>query len=149
MSLANLRPRWRKIWRELWLYRARTLLVILSIAVGVFAVGMIAGAWEILQREMSAAYAAVHPASAILYTTDFDDALLQTVERMDGVANAVGRRTVAGQVQVGPDEWARLELIALSSYTDMPVNRSRSINGAHVPAAKALLVERAGLEMLN
>ncbi|MCB0088039.1 MAG: hypothetical protein KDE54_09015, partial [Caldilineaceae bacterium] len=64
MSLANLRPRWRKIWRELWLYRARTLLVILSIAVGVFAVGMIAGAWEILQREMSAAYAAVHPASA-------------------------------------------------------------------------------------
>ena len=149
MSLANLRPRWRKIWRELWLYRARTLLVILSIAVGVFAVGMIAGAWEILQREMSAAYAAVHPASAILYTTDFDDALLQTVERMDGVANAVGRRTVAGQVQVGPDEWARLELIALSSYTDMPVNRIRSINGAHVPAAKALLVERAGLEMLN
>ncbi|MCB0088040.1 MAG: hypothetical protein KDE54_09020, partial [Caldilineaceae bacterium] len=66
-----------------------------------------------------------------------------------GVANAVGRRTVAGQVQVGPDEWARLELIALSSYTDMPVNRIRSINGAHVPAAKALLVERAGLEMLN
>ena len=145
----SVRPRWRKVWRELWLYRARTLLVILSIAVGVFAVGMIAGGWEILQREMPAAYGAVDPSSAVLYTTDFDDTLLQTVSRMAGVADAVGRRTVATQVQVGPEQWARLQLIALSSYTDMPVNRIVGVTGATVPAAKALLVERAGLGLLN
>ena len=36
-------PRWRKVLRDLWSNKTRTILVVLSIAVGVFAVGMIAG----------------------------------------------------------------------------------------------------------
>ena len=35
-------PRWRKVLRDLWGNRRRTLLVVLSIAVGVFAVGTVA-----------------------------------------------------------------------------------------------------------
>ncbi len=149
MTLLALRPRWRKIVRELWLYRGRTILVILSIAVGVFAVTMIAVSWQILQREMPASYAAVDPASAVLYTDDFDETLLQTIGRIDGVADAVGRRTVAVQVQVADDQWERLLLIALSSYTEMPVNRVLPVHGASEPPAKALLIERAGLALLN
>ncbi|MEJ2557520.1 MAG: hypothetical protein P8186_15085 [Anaerolineae bacterium] len=34
-------PRWRKVLRDLWHNKARTVIVVLSIAVGVFAVGMI------------------------------------------------------------------------------------------------------------
>ncbi len=149
LLLLALRPRWRKIVRELWLYRGRTSLVILSIAVGVFAVTMIAAAWEILQREMPAAYAAVDPASAVLYTDDFDETLLDTVRRIDGVADAVARRTVAAQVQVGENQWERLLLIALSSYTEMPVNRILPVRGASEPTAKTLLIERAGLTLLQ
>ncbi len=37
-----IRPRWRKVLRDLWSNKTRTLLVVLSIAVGVFAVGTIA-----------------------------------------------------------------------------------------------------------
>ena len=117
------RPRWQKVWRDLWLYRTRTILAMLSIAVGVFAVGMIAGAWDILRREMPASYAAVDPASAILYTGDFDDTLLQTVQRMPAVAAAVGRRSVATRAQRADGSWVRLELNALSSYKAIPVNR--------------------------
>lgn len=36
-----LRPRWRKVLRDVWYNRSRTVIVVLSIAVGVFAVGMI------------------------------------------------------------------------------------------------------------
>lgn len=149
MALLALRPRWRKIVRELWFYRGRTTLVILSIAVGVFAVTTIAAAWQILQREMPAAYAAVDPASAVLYTDEFDDSLLQTIRRMDGVADAMARRTVAVQVQVGENQWERLLLIAPSSYSAMVVNRIAPVRGAAEPTAKALLVERAGLGLLD
>ena len=38
-----LRPRWRKVLRDLWSNKTRTLLVVLSIAVGVFAIGMVGG----------------------------------------------------------------------------------------------------------
>lgn len=145
----SLRPRWRKVARELWLYRARTTLVILSIAVGVFAVSLIAAAWQILDREMPAAYAAVEPASAVLYTSDFDDDLLQAISRMEGVAAAVGQRTLTTQVQVGEEQWARLQLIARSSYRTMTVNRMLPVAGETTPAAKSIVIERAGVDLLN
>lgn len=143
------RPRWQKVWRDLWLYRTRTILAMLSIAVGVFAVGMIAGAWDILQREMPASYAAVDPASAILYTGDFDETLLQTVQRMPAVAAAVGRRSVATRAQRADGSWVRLELNALSSYKTIPVNRIVPVAGATAPADKSILIERAGQAMID
>ena len=143
------RPRWQKVWRDLWLYRTRTILAMLSIAVGVFAVGMIAGAWDILRREMPASYAAVDPASAILYTGDFDETLLQTVQRMPAVAAAVGRRSVATRAQRADGSWVRLELNALSSYKAIPVNRIVPVAGATEPADKSILIERAGQAMID
>jgi putative ABC transport system permease protein len=42
--------RWRKVFRDLGVARTRTVLVVLSIAVGVFAVGTIAGADALLRE---------------------------------------------------------------------------------------------------
>jgi putative ABC transport system permease protein len=39
---------WCRVWRDLWLNKARTALVVLSIAVGVFAIGVIVGAYGIM-----------------------------------------------------------------------------------------------------
>ena len=59
-----LKPRHRKILRDLNGYKTRTLLVVLSIAVGVFAVGAIMHARLILARDMTATYMAANPAHA-------------------------------------------------------------------------------------
>ena len=56
--------RWRKVWRDLWANKTRTILVLLSIAVGVTAIGMVMGAQIIVDESLPAAYAAVNPASA-------------------------------------------------------------------------------------
>ena len=45
--------RWRKVWRDLREHRVRSLLVVLSIAVGVMAVGTIAGANALLERNLA------------------------------------------------------------------------------------------------
>ena len=57
-------PRWRKILRDLWGNKRRTLLVVLSIAVGVFAVGTVAQMRVIVSKDMMASYEAANPASA-------------------------------------------------------------------------------------
>ena len=54
------RPRWRKVLHDLWDSKLRTVLVVLSISVGVFAVGMIAGAYEIISNDLPITYAAAH-----------------------------------------------------------------------------------------
>ena len=60
--------RWVKVWRDLWINRSRTILVILSIAVGVFAIGMITSAQQALNHSLSSQYAALRPADAIFQT---------------------------------------------------------------------------------
>ena len=65
------------ILREFWTQRARSLLVILSLAIGIFAVGATAGAQSILEREMRIS--------------------LQTVSRTNS-AGTTGRTTTAGCV---------------------------------------------------
>lgn len=58
-----MRPRWRKIFLDLFENPTRTLLVVFSIAVGVFSIGVIAGAYVIIENDMSASYAANKPAN--------------------------------------------------------------------------------------
>ena len=60
---SGIKPRWSKVLADLWDNKTRTLLVVLSIAVGVFAVGTIVNAFNILNTDIDASYAAVNPAN--------------------------------------------------------------------------------------
>src|SRR5689334_24041929 len=104
-----LSPRWRKVLSDVFGNKTRTALVVLSIAVGVFALGMIGGARVKLLDGMQQSYAASHPASATLLTDGFDDDLVETVRHMQGVAAAEGRRSVTVRVNVGPEQWKALQ----------------------------------------
>ena len=55
-------PRWRKVFRDLWINRVRTILIVLTIAVGVFAVGVIGATKIVLQREFLQRYLEIEPA---------------------------------------------------------------------------------------
>src|SRR4030095_8730838 len=100
-----LSPRWRKVLADLTSNKTRTILVVLSIAVGVFAVGMIAGSREILANDLAAANASTNTFSAAISTNEpLDDQLVQTVRRMPGIADAEARGLVIFQVRVGDQE---------------------------------------------
>ena len=45
-----LSPRWRKVARDLWLHRARTISVVLAIVVGLAGAGTVLDAWALLRR---------------------------------------------------------------------------------------------------
>ena len=49
-------PRWRKVWADLWGNKLRTLLVVLSISVGVFAVGMVYSSYLMFQRDLAVSW---------------------------------------------------------------------------------------------
>lgn len=147
--LMMLSPRWRKVLRDLWHNKTRTLIVVLSIAVGVFAVGMIVSTQIMLSNDLSASYAATDPASAELYPEAFDEELVQVVRRLDGVCEAEGRRSVRVRLKIGPDEWRTLSLDAIHDYDDMRLNKVTSESGAWPPSRRELLIERASLPLTN
>ena len=139
-------PRWRKVASDLWGNKTRTLLVVVSIAVGVFAVGMILGSRVILLRDLRAGYLATNPASGTIYTVDpFDDDLIEVVRHMRTVRDADGRRTTNVRYSAGPGRWRNLQLIALPDFEDIRVGKIRSLQGRWPPLEHEVLLERSSL----
>ncbi len=145
-----LKPRWRKVLGDLWSNKTRTILVVLSIAVGVFAVGMIAGSQVMLAHDLKAANDAANPISASINTDEpFDDELVQTVRRMPGVDDAEGRSTVIFQVSAGPNVWKNTQFKVIPDFDDVRIGKIRPVSGAWPPPEKELLLERSSLAFLN
>jgi putative ABC transport system permease protein len=143
-------PRWRKILRDLWHHKTRTAIVVLSIAVGVFAVGMIVSSQIMLTEDMALRYNATNPASAFLYPERFDDDLVQTIRHMDGIGEAEGRiEGMSVRLKVGPDEWRTLNIDVIGNYDDIRLNKITPVSGDWPPPLKGILIERNSLYLTN
>jgi putative ABC transport system permease protein len=162
-----LAPRWKKMLGDLWGNKVRTLLVVMSIFIGVFAVGIIAGSQAVLSRELRQEYRAVRPAHATIstggtmgynedYTIDFRPAndqgftedLVEVVRNMEEVSAAEGRRTFNVRVHVG-NTWKSMNLIAIDDFHDMRVDIVRRVSGMWPPPKREVVIERSGMAMLN
>lgn len=144
-----LSPRWRKVFQDIWSNKTRTLLVVLSIAVGVFAVGTIAGTQIMLERDLNFRYMEVNPASVSFIVGAFDDELVEMVRGIRGVGEAQGRRQVSVRVQAKPGEWKDMRLYAFSNFRDVRVNKIWPVHGEWPPPNRALVIERQGPSLLN
>lgn len=141
-----LAPRWRKVLRDLWSNRTRTILVLLSIAVGVTALGMVMGSQIIVARNLPAAYTAINPASATLYTlASFSDGLVETVRAMPEIEAAEGRRSVSVRFLTKDGEWRNLDLTAVPDYERMTLNKIKPQTGEYPPPSRTMVIERASL----
>lgn len=145
-----MKPRWRKIFHDLLDNKARTLLVVLSIAVGVFSIGVIAGAYEIISNDMSASYAANEPANIELRMTNFDGEVLDSIQNQRGVQEAEGRRVFNIRVRVpGTEKWTTLDMIAFEEFEQNSINLLRLVQGVAVPERRQVLLEQDALEHLE
>jgi len=140
-----LSPRWRKVLRELWGHKGRSLLIIISIAVGVLAVGMAVGAGAILPRELEAGYAAINPAHAAFVADAFDERFVESVREMPEVRDAEGRRSVVVRLKTGPSEWRDLRLFAIPDFNYIRINKIEPESGAWPPPMQTMLIERGAL----
>ncbi|HEU5098971.1 MAG TPA: ABC transporter permease [Roseiflexaceae bacterium] len=127
----------------------RTILVALSIAIGLFAIGLVAESQVILSHDLSGSYEAIMPASATLVTDAFDDDLVQAVERMPEVSLAEGGRRVTARLNTGPNMWRPLRLLAISDYADMRINKLHPMSGAWPPPKHDMLLERSALNLIH
>jgi len=146
----NLRPRWRKVLHDLVDSRLRTALVVVSIAVGVFSIGVIAGTYVIISQDMSASYAANNPMNIELRADDFGSTTVDSLASAEGVRQAEGRRVFSARVRVpGTSVWKVLDLVAVDDFENQRINRLTVLEGAGAAAKKEILLERKALGELD
>ncbi len=143
-----LSPRWRKILRDLAANKARTLLVVVSIAVGVFAVGVIVASQMILGTDLSASYLQTNPAHASLYTYATEDTLA-TIRRIPGVAGAEGSESIGALLEEAPNQWRDIDMKVIPDFEGMRISKILPVAGAWGPDGHELLLERASMQVLG
>lgn len=148
--------RWRKIVRDLWLNRTRTALVVVSIAVGIFAVGTVQLLRSVILTELQAIYDASNASQANLFVSGIDEDTLRSVRRIPNVAEAEGRNSLSIKVEVAPGEWQNLTVTAIEDFEDIRINLIEPLTevenapdfGAERsawPQRNEIILERSGL----
>ncbi len=113
-----MRTAYRKVLRDLWRNKGRTFLVVMSIAAGVLAVGMITASNQILARQILRAHHASNPSHAWLYLNGpVDEATIRSLSRLPGVAAMEGFADIGVQWKADlAADWQDANLIAVTDY---------------------------------
>src|SRR5512145_3262241 len=81
----------RKVWRDLWRNKGRTLMVIMSISVGVMAVGMVVSANMLTLGQMARTHVESNPAHGMLWLAGVvDEGMIRGLERLPSVRDIEG-----------------------------------------------------------
>jgi putative ABC transport system permease protein len=148
----HLDPRWVKIVRDLWNNKFRTMLVVASIAVGVFAVAIVLGGRAVLLASFEQGYRGSAPANATFLTSDFSDELLAEVRRDPSVRYADARRAVSLRMTTDSNPtsssagWTALQVEAVPDFTNQRVQKFVRDKGSEwPPRAGELALEKSAL----
>ena len=137
-----LRPRWRKVFSDLWGDKTRTSLVVVSIAVGVFAVGMIITTFVILSDDINYSYASVNPSNIEIWTDPFYKDFIGVIEKVPGVEDVEGRHISTIRARSGAKNWQNLSLVGVADLADSTINLLDTIDGTRFPGKGEVIVSQ-------
>jgi len=90
--------RWKKVWADFWTSKSRTVLTIVIIAVGTFAVGASNNLRLFMSENMDGDYLSARPSEATIYTSPLENELVKIARRVPGVDAVEGRSTLSANL---------------------------------------------------
>ncbi len=131
--------------RDLLAHKVRTVLVVLSIAVGIFAVAVMMGGRAVLIRALDQSFPLSNPPSITYGTTPFDEHFERTVAEQPSVADAQGRHSMQISYRVNGGPWKSITLNAFKDYEAVRVARLDLPVGTEWPRRGEMLLERGSI----
>jgi len=144
-----MKPRWKKVIADFWENKARSLLIIASISIGIFAVGVVGVGFYVIPESMVATYLSTNPANIQIQTDPFDEGLIQSIQKLKGVNEVAGRTTVTAKVK-NPEtgDWLSFNIIAVEDLSNQRIKILEPQSGKTIPEKNELLISKDSLETL-
>ncbi|MBM2832382.1 MAG: hypothetical protein HW414_1434 [Dehalococcoidia bacterium] len=140
-------PRWHKVLRDIWSNKTRTIVVALSIAVGVFAFGSVFTTNDILIADINSQYQAIRPSTITMTIGSFDDSLVRWALRQREVVDARGVAVQSVKLIRRDGKTYILILNARDDYGDPSLNLISKEKGSWPTGRRELLFERTSLSL--
>ena len=120
-----------KIWSDLWRNKGRTLQVVLIIAMGAFAVGMIVGSGDLIRVGLTKIWLASSPSMInLMVDPPIDDETMQSLKSVRGVEDVDGMLLTTIEWRHDPSEpWRAARLIARDDYDDQTYAKLSLVSG--------------------
>ena len=136
-------PRWKKVIRDLLSNKTRTILTMLSVSVGVFAVGIVTIIGSICLPDMQADYQSANPLSALISTAPFDENALASIRSIPGVAGVEGRSSFTGQLVLKDGKKISMTMTGIPAFDKMHMNLLKFPRGQTALSKKEILIDRS------
>jgi putative ABC transport system permease protein len=121
--------RWKKIWAEFWGNKSRTILTIITIAVGVLAVGFNTSLGLYMAESMDGDYLSASPSEATVYAGPLDDDMVKIAREVPGVDAVEGRRSTSATVVRTDDKKASIQFTAVEDPSQTTLNQLKPALG--------------------
>lgn len=139
----------RKVRADVVSNRARSILAVLSLAVGTAAAGAMYAAGTTVDASFDSSFLAANPPSAMLRTSPMSAGLVEEVAAHPAVDIAEGRRLLRTRtVNAAGDRPVTIELVAMADFAHNRIARIEPRRGRWPPPDGAVIVERASLNEL-
>ncbi|MBN1122224.1 MAG: ABC transporter permease [Anaerolineae bacterium] len=142
------RPRLSKVIADLWQQKARTLLIIIAITIGVSAFGGMFITRQVLIENMNTAHAATNPATVSLYLNSFNESLLRTVRSIPQVYEVTAYKDFSAQVWNG-ESWLMGNLSYTEDLSNAAVDRVGLEAGTFDMGRGEIVLERQSIALLD
>jgi putative ABC transport system permease protein len=115
---------WDKVWADLWHHKVRTTLAVLSISVGVFALGVIFGIIDQLTPGLNRVHQAIRPAHVTMFLTGrVDQETVDRLSHVEGVAGIEALNQLSIRYRLSPnDEWQSGNMVMRANYESQTYN---------------------------
>jgi putative ABC transport system permease protein len=121
--------RWKKVWADFWGNKSRTFLTIITIAVGVFAVGFNSNMGLFMNESMDSDYLSASPSEAIVYAGPLNDDMVKVAREVPGVDAVEGRSSTSANVVRTDDKKISIQFTAVEDPTHTTLNQLKPALG--------------------
>lgn len=146
-----------KVFRDIWDNKKRSFLVVITLAIGIAAVGMINNTVRMMKRDMFDMYVYRNPSQLTLFVSPFPEGLARDVAGMREIRAAEAQRQVSAFTFDPQGSRKELSLIAeppdsivIDENThQVQINQLEFDSGAVEPPLRGILLERNSASSLN
>jgi putative ABC transport system permease protein len=136
--------RWKKVWADLWGSKSRAILTMLTIAVGVLAVGFTSNMGLYMAESMDSDFLSANPSEALVYASPLDEDSVKVAREVPGVDAVEGRSIIGANIIHKGKDKIRIQITAIESPYALTVNTLKpALNESSIPPLneKEILVD--------
>jgi putative ABC transport system permease protein len=142
--------RWKKVWADFWGNKSRTMLTIMTIMVGTFAVGFNSNLGLYMTESMDDDYLSANPSEAQVYAYPLNDDMVKIARTIPGVDTVEGFSSVSARIVRPDNTYVDISITALEDPNQTTLNLLKPAAGENnIPkyGSKEMILDASALSL--